>query len=85
MTDKIFEAAQAAVILWQKGYNLHDMIGMIAKLIQQNDNITELLKMEILKEVSLLKIRMAENLCTLIQLTGFLAKICDISRKKKTS
>lgn len=76
---EILPAAIKARTLWESGYNLYDIIGSLSKLIQNSDKLSEKFKLEALKEVSLLKIRMAENLCTFTQLTGFLSRICLLS------
>jgi replication factor C subunit 2/4 len=75
----ILSAAIKARTLWEAGYNLYDIIGSLSKLIQNSDKLNEKFKLEALKEVSLLKIRMAENLCTFTQLSGFLSRICLLS------
>ena len=83
LKGEIILAATKASTLWECGYNLYDIIGSLTRLVQNSEKIAESLKLSILKEVALLKIRMAENLCTFIQLTGFLARVCDLCVSKK--
>ena len=67
-------------ILWKEGYNAQDIVSNINKLIQNDDEIPEHTKMNYLKEVAILKMKLLSGVQTLLQINAFLATLCQISQ-----
>lgn len=65
--------------LWSQSFTAYDLINSIGKVIEIVISDTDLLY-SYLDEVANLKVKVLQGLNSLIQLQGFLARLCDISR-----
>lgn len=65
--------------LWGQSFTAYDLINSIGKVIEIVVSDTDLLY-SYLDEVANLKVKVLQGLNSLIQLQGFLARLCDISR-----
>ncbi|VDD75014.1 unnamed protein product [Mesocestoides corti] len=61
--------------LWNLGYSAEDIFSMLFRVVK-NHQMDEYLKLEYIKEVGLIHLRIAEGLGTLVQLAGLLARLC---------
>ncbi|VDL92187.1 unnamed protein product [Schistocephalus solidus] len=66
--------------LWNLGYSAEDIFSMLFRIVK-NHQMDEYLKLEYIKEVGLIHLRIAEGLGTLLQLAGLLARLCKIISK----
>lgn len=73
-----FSAACAEVdTIYDQGYNLIDIVGTISRVIQNTDDIqNDTLRLGLLKEASIIKMRTLEGNNSQLQLHGFLSKLC---------
>lgn len=65
--------------LWKEGYTAYDLANTIFKVIQ-NHQMDKVLQYEFIKEMTVLKMRILEGLPTFLQISGFLAKLCELSK-----
>jgi replication factor C subunit 2/4 len=63
--------------LLNEGYNSFDIVNVIAKILQDSYSIEEELKFELLKIVSIVKMKVLEGIDSEAQLYGFIAEICE--------
>ena len=67
-------------ILFDEGYNIIDLINTLTRVMQtMNDFKTEELRLNYLKEASIIKMRTLEGNNSKLQLHGFLGKLCMMS------
>lgn len=71
-------AAEALQVLWVQGYSPLDIIGSLYRVVT-NFNMNEHMQLRYLKEIAVLRMRMLDGVCTLLQVHGCLAKLCEIS------
>lgn len=74
----IEEACNKIESLNNLGYSKIDIIGTIYKVVRNHESIEELKKLELMKEIGLLRMRVGSEMITTIQLSGLLAKFCKI-------
>ena len=66
--------------LYNKGYSPMDIIGTLFKVIKNFDqSMLEYIKLEYIKEVSFVHMRILNGVNTLLQLTGLIARLCIIA------
>ena len=70
--------------LLEDGYNSYDIINVISRVIQNSDLVEEEFRMELLKENSLIKMRVLDGIDSEAQLYGYFATICEMSLNKKS-
>ena len=70
--------------LWKLGYNALDIVSTLFKVLKIMD-LPELLKLEFIKEIGQTHLRVLEGNGTLLQLSGLLASLCDVSIKAKSA
>ncbi len=63
--------------LLNEGYNSYDIVNVISRVIQDTVIIEEELKFELLKSVSIVKMKVLDGIDSEAQLYGFIAEICD--------
>lgn len=64
--------------LWNKGYSAIDIVTLTFRVAKTLPGISELKRLEIIKEVGLVHMRVLEGVSTYLQLCGLFAKICTI-------
>lgn len=65
--------------LWELGYAAEDIIKNIFKVCKSMD-IEETLQLDFIKEIALTHHRIVDGLCTLVQMTGLLSRLCIQAR-----
>lgn len=71
-----FELAFAHLeALWSCGYSPLDIVGTLFRVVKFYD-MAEYYKLEYLKEIGFLHMRIAEGVGSLVQLSGLLARLC---------
>ncbi|CAG9332258.1 unnamed protein product [Blepharisma stoltei] len=71
-------AADSLQVLWIQGYSPLDIIGSLYRVVT-NFSMNEHMQLRYLKEIAVLRMRMLDGVCTLLQVHGCLAKLCEIS------
>jgi len=75
--------------VFDEGYNIIDLINTLTRVMQtMNEFKTEELRLNYLKEASLIKMRTLEGNNSKLQLHGFIGKLCmmsNISNQRLTS
>ncbi|OMJ92701.1 hypothetical protein SteCoe_4442 [Stentor coeruleus] len=72
------QACDSLKILWVQGYSPLDIIGSLYKVVttfSMNENI----QLKYLKELAVLRMRLLDGVCTLLQVHGCIAKLCELS------
>ena len=64
--------------LWSQGYAAVDIISTLFR-VAKNAEINEKLKMYFIKEIGITHMRIADGVGTLLQLTGLVARLCQLS------
>ena len=64
--------------LWNKGYSAIDIVTLTFRVAKTLPGISELKRLDIIKEVGLVHMRVLEGVSTYLQLCGLFAKICTI-------
>ncbi|KAG5447283.1 Subunit of heteropentameric Replication factor C (RF-C) [Clonorchis sinensis] len=64
--------------LWTLGYSAEDIMSILFRVLK-NHPMEEYIKLEFLKEVGLIHLRVAEGLGTYLQLAGMIARLCKVS------
>ena len=66
--------------VYDEGYNLVDIIHSLTRVIQNTDDIqNDVLRLNYLKEASVVKMRTLEGNTSQLQLHGFISKLCQLS------
>lgn len=80
LAAKFTEACALIDQVFLQGYNLIDIINTLTKLMQTLNEIrSEEMRLNYLKEASLIKMRTLEGNNSHLQLHGFLANLCQLS------
>eukprot|EP00005_Dracoamoeba_jomungandri_P009466 CAMPEP_0174264176 /NCGR_PEP_ID=MMETSP0439-20130205/21594_1 /TAXON_ID=0 /ORGANISM="Stereomyxa ramosa, Strain Chinc5" /LENGTH=329 /DNA_ID=CAMNT_0015349929 /DNA_START=1 /DNA_END=990 /DNA_ORIENTATION=+ len=66
--------------LWNNGYSAADIISTIFRVVK-NMEMMEYLKLEYIREIAIVHMRVLDGLETLLQLSGLIAKLVTVSRK----
>ena len=79
-----FQAACDEIdIVFNEGYNIVDLINTLTRVMQNmNEFKSEELRLNYLKEASIIKMRTLEGNNSHLQLHGFLSKLCMLSTEK---
>lgn len=78
-TEGQFTAASESLqVLWAQGYSPLDIIGSLYKVVT-NYSMNENLQLKYLKELAILRMRLLDGVCTLLQVHGCIAKLCEIN------
>jgi replication factor C subunit 2/4 len=64
--------------LSEEGYNTYDIVSTISKVIQNNNDINEDIRLDILMEVSKTKMKILDGVNSILQIYGLLANILKI-------
>jgi DNA polymerase III delta prime subunit len=79
---KIDNALENVDTLLSEGYNSYDIVSVIARVIQDANDIEDDLKYELLKVNSLIKIRVLDGIDSMAQMYGFIADLCEVCLNK---
>jgi replication factor C subunit 2/4 len=64
--------------LSEEGYNTYDIVSTISKVIQNNNDIKDEIKLDILMEVSKTKMKVLDGVNSILQIYGLLANILKL-------
>lgn len=64
--------------LWRLGYSSEDIISNVFRVCKNHD-MAEYLKLEFIKEIGYTHMRIVQGVSSLLQMSGLLAKLCQIS------
>lgn len=64
--------------LSEEGYNTYDIVSTISKVIQNNNDINEDIKLDVLMEVSKTKMKVLDGVNSILQIYGLLANILKL-------
>lgn len=78
MEGQFSNAAERLQILWAQGYSPLDIIGSLYKVVTSH-TMNENIQLRYLKELAVLRMRLLDGVCTLLQVHGCIAKLCEIS------
>ncbi|EGW33662.1 uncharacterized protein SPAPADRAFT_59031 [Spathaspora passalidarum NRRL Y-27907] len=73
--DKAMELLDS---LWSKGYSAIDIVTSTFKVAKTIPDINEQTRLDVIKEIGFVHMRILEGVSTYLQLCGMYAKICDI-------
>ena len=84
LNSQFSAACQDIDIVFNEGYNIVDLINTLTRVIQ---NMTEFkseeLRLNYLKEASIIKMKTLEGNNSQLQLHGFLSKLCMLTNQKQ--
>ena len=70
--------------IYDQGYNMIDIVGTISRVLQNTNDIqNDTLRLVMLKEASIVKMRTLEGNNSQLQLHGFLSKLCQTALSNK--
>lgn len=64
--------------LWKKGYSAIDLVTLAFKVAKTLPDINEQKRLEVIKEIGFVHMRVLEGVGTYLQLCGLLAKLCEL-------
>ncbi|KAI9598887.1 P-loop containing nucleoside triphosphate hydrolase protein [Syncephalis fuscata] len=64
--------------LWQQGYSSVDIITTLFRVAKLSNELEEYTKLEYIKEIGLAHMQALEGVQTLLQLTGLMARLCQL-------
>lgn len=64
--------------LWQLGYSPSDIIGTLFKVVKNNKELSEAIKLEYLREIGFTHMRIADGVGSLLQLLGLVGRLAQI-------
>ena len=74
----IDEAYKILAHLWELGYSPEDIITNVFRVCKSH-NMAEFLKLEFIKEIGLTHLALVQGTQSLLQLSGMLARLCQVS------
>ena len=83
LQSKYQDACNSINVVFNEGYNLVDLINTLTRVMQTMSEFkSEELRLNYLKEASIIKMRTLEGNNSQLQLHGFLAKLCTLSTRQ---
>jgi len=79
----IDEAYKVLAHLWKLGYSPEDIITNIFRVCKTHQDIVEFLKLEFIKEIGSTHLLLMQGARSLLQLSGLLARLCQVSLRTK--
>jgi replication factor C subunit 2/4 len=79
----IDEAYKVLAHLWKLGYSPEDIIVNIFRVCKTHQEIVEYLKLEFIKEIGSTHLLLVQGASSLLQLSGLLARLCQVSLTTK--
>lgn len=64
--------------LWRKGYSAIDIVTLSFKVAKYLPDVSEQKRLDMIKEIGFVHMRVLEGVATYLQLCGMYAKICDL-------
>lgn len=64
--------------LSEEGYNTYDIVSTISKVVQNNNDINEDVKMDVLMEISKTKMKVLDGVNSILQIYGLLANVLKL-------
>ncbi len=81
-SENLEEALNGIDLLTGEGYTSYDIINVLSKLVQDKD-MDETLRLKLLKEISIAKLRALEGYDSIAQLYGLISSLCQSCITKK--
>ena len=78
---KVDAALELLQELWGLGYSSHDVVSTMFKVAKTMPGLSEHARLEFVREIGFLHMRILEGLQTLLQLSGGVARLCRINMK----
>lgn len=76
------EALKGVHSLYNTGYSSIDIIGTVFKVVKNfDDSMMEYVKLEYIKEIGFMHMRVLDGLASLLQLSGLIGRLCAVSDK----
>ena len=70
--------------LYNSGYSALDIIGTVFKVVKNfDDSMMEFIKLEFIKEIGFIHIRILDGVHSLLQLSGLVARLCAVADEAK--
>lgn len=66
-----------------EGYNTYDIVNTISRVVQNNPNLDEEVRLDILMEISATKVKIMEGVNSINQIYGMLANITNLMKKSR--
>ena len=79
---KVDAALEILQELWTLGYSSHDVVSTMFKVSKTMPGLSEHARLEFVREIGFLHMRILEGLQTLLQLSGGVARLCRINMKE---
>lgn len=85
--EKGFDSALSRMIeLFEFGYSPLDIINTIFRVVKNfDDSLPEYTRLEFIKEIGFVHMRLLNGVNTLIQLSGLVSRLCQIADKSQNS
>ena len=80
-SSRIEDAIAPMMKLHEAGYAATDIITSVFRVCKQMPALPEYIRLEFIREIGFVHMRIAEGLDSLLQLVGLIAKLCTISEK----
>jgi replication factor C subunit 2/4 len=74
----IDEALELLDNLWEKGYSAIDIVTLSFRVAKTLPGISELKRLDMIKEIGFVHMRVLEGVSSYLQLCGLFAKLCDL-------
>lgn len=78
---RIDEAYDGLKALWDQGYSAMDIITILFRVVRNQQNMHEFLKLEYIKQIGFCHMRIADGVGSRLQLSGLLAELCQAAMK----
>ncbi|RHZ82699.1 hypothetical protein Glove_104g35 [Diversispora epigaea] len=76
---KVDDAMSGLSDLWKKGYSAIDIVTTFFRVIRINDEISENIRMDFIKEIGCTHMKILNGVSTFLQLSGLVARLCMIA------
>ncbi|KAI0077443.1 replication factor C subunit 4 [Panus rudis PR-1116 ss-1] len=81
LKNDIDAAMEKLTELWDQGYSAVDIVVTIFRVVKTFDEMPEYTKLEFIREIGFVHMRVLEGVGTLIQLAGLVARLCRMNMK----
>lgn len=69
--------------LWRAGYSALDIIGTFFSIVKNSTALADDVKLSFIREIGVTQVRISDGVTTLLQLSGLLARLCEIGASKQ--
>lgn len=83
LKGKLAEAHFGLMGLCDAGHAPADVTATLFRVVRNNSDIEEFLKLEVLRAVGLVQMRVAEGVASRLQLSALLARICQLAAQAR--